>query len=387
MTRSVRGMNVLLCFVAAMVEGFDLQSAGVTAPRFSAVFHFDPGVLSWVFSANTFGLFLGAIIGGRLADRIGRRRVLIGSLAVFGVFSLATALSYDGGLFIAMRFLTGLGLGGAFPNFIALTAEASAPETAARRVTLLSAGMPLGGAVAAVLMVLAPAMDWRIVFWIGGFAPIGLAIVMLFALAESPVFRREDKANIRQALAGEGRLITSLLLWVGFFFTVLVLHLMLNWLPSLLVGKGFTRPEAIGAALAFTLGGAAGGVGLGLLDRRKGRRVVYILTWLGMAAGMAWLGLVPHDLTLAVVAAGFAGFCVTGGLFLLYGLAAERYPVQVRGTGVGFAVGVGRLGSVVGPLFAGVLLVAGQSAGTVMVALVPMILIALVAILPVLRKT
>ena len=386
--RKTQGHLFFLCFLAALIEGYDLQAAGVTAPKFAPQFHFDPAALAWVFSANTFGLFLGAIIGGRLADTAGRRLVLITSLAVFGAFSLATAVSPDGAVFIALRFLTGLGLGGALPNFIAMTAEATTPENAARRVTLVSSAMPMGGAIAAALMVLAPAMDWRIVFWIGGLAPLFLAAAMLAALPESPAFQRDrvDTVAIRQALAGEGRTRTTLLLWLAFFLNVLVLHLMLNWLPSLLVGKGFAKPEAVAVALAFTLGGAAGGLALGALARREGRLLTYILTWLGMAAGMAWLGLVQYNLTLAIAAGASAGFCVTGGLFLLYGLAAELYPAHLRGTGVGFAVGVGRLGSVAGPLFAGVLLVSGRTPGTVMLALVPMILIALAAVTPLVRR-
>ncbi len=375
--------------LAALTEGYDLQSAGLTAPKFAPLFHLDPAQLSWVFTANTIGLFIGAVIGGRVADTIGRRWVLIASMALFGVFSLATAVSPDSHILIIMRFLTGLGLGGALPNLIALTAESSPPDQAATRVTMLSAAMPGGGGSAAALLAFVPTLDWRIIFWLGGTAPIAIAVVMLFALAESPAFHdrpRDQKTRVLEALTGDGRTLTTALLWLTFFCTLMILYLLLNWLPLLLVGKGYAKPEAAMVALAFTAGGVLGSIGLGWLARRPKRWRLYVITWLGMAVSLAGLGLIGHQLPLGL----FAGFCVgvfvNGGLFLLYGLSAEPYPTALRGTGVGFAVGVGRLGSITGPLFAGWLLASGHDAGTVLLGAVPLIVIALVAVLPLSRS-
>lgn len=379
------GVTFALCFLAALAEGYDLQCAGLTAPKFAPVFHLDPAHLSWVFTANTIGLFLGAIAGGRIADGIGRRWLLTGSMAVFGLFSIASAMAPDSPALILMRFLTGLGLGGALPNIIALTAEASDPRTAATRVTMLSAAMPFGGGAAGGLLVAFPAIDWRVIFWVGGVAPLLTAAVMVFALPESPVFavrRDPEKVNILKALSEDSRALATVLLWVSFFCTLLVLYLLLNWLPSLLVGKGFAKTEAAMVAMIFTLGGGLGGLCLGPLARRSVRRWLFCLTWLGMAGGMVWLSLVGHDVMMASLAGLILGFFVIGGQFLLYGLSSELYPDRMRGTGVGFAVGVGRLGSVAGPLLAGGLLVAGKSSATVMQAVVPLILLALAAVLP-----
>ena len=374
MSRAAR--TFVLCVLAALAEGYDLQSAGVAAPRFAPLFHLDPAHLTWVFGGNTFGLFVGAIAGGRLADQFGRRGVLIASLAAFGAFSIATAFAPDASLLIAMRFLTGLGLGGALPNIIALTAEAGQDAHAARRVTLVSSGMPFGGAVAGLVMATWPGIGWQAIFWIGGLLPLVLAVVMIKALPESQTFVRQDRIDARQALWGEGRSLTTLLLWLAFFFTLLVLYLMLNWLPSLLVTRGFTRPQATLAALSFTLGGGIGGLIIGSMAGIRWRGWLCAVTWLGMAAGMAWLASVGHDVTQAYVAAFVAGLFVIGGQFLLYGLSAEPYPPELRATGVGFAVGVGRLGSIAGPLFAGVLLTSGGDPRTVLLGLVPMILVA-----------
>jgi len=375
--------------LAALVEGYDLQSAGLTAPKFAPLFHLDPAHLSWVFTANTLGLFIGAIAGGRVADHIGRRVVLIASMLVFGVFSVATAVSPDSEALIAMRLLTGLGLGGALPNLIALTAESSPPNLAAMRVTLLSAAMPGGGGIASALLAFIPSLDWRVIFWIGGFAPIAIGAVMWALLPESPTFTHRPpsrRGHILAALTADGRTVTTLRLWAAFFLTLMVLYLLLNWLPVLLVSKGYSKPEAAMVALSFTAGGVLGSIGIGWLARRPKRWRVYLATWLGMALSMGGLGLIGHDLPLGLLAGFGVGIFVNGGQFLLYGLCAEPYPAALRGTGVGFAVGVGRFGSIAGPLLAGALLAAGKDAGTVLIGVVPLILLALVAVLPLSRR-
>ena len=250
-----------LCFLAGLCEGYDMLVAGMTAPKFAPVFHLDPAHLGGVFSANTFGLFVGALIGGRLADRIGRRTVVIASLVVLGVFSIATAYAGTVDILLAMRFLAGLGIGGTLPNLLALTAESSRDTSAGMRVTMLGSAMPFGGGIVAVLLATRPDIAWQSVFWIGGVAPLAVAALILIALPESTVFREQqaagDKVNIAKALAGDRRLTASVLLWAGSFFTALALYMLINWLPSLLVAKGFAKPDASKISILLTLGGAA----------------------------------------------------------------------------------------------------------------------------------
>ena len=374
-----------LCFIAGLCEGYDLQSAGIAAPKFAPIFHLDPAHLGWVFSASTFGLFIGALVGGRLADRIGRRGVLIASMLIFGLFSIGTALVSDVNSLLLMRFLTGLGLGGAMPNLIALTAEAGKPERAAMRVTMLSSAMPFGGFLVGGLMVARPDIDWKSVFWIGGLAPIAVAALMLFALPESDAFRSNRALGIRvdipKALAGEKRLAPTLLMWTAAFFTSLALYLLINWLPSLLVSKGFLKTDASKIAMVLTLGGAASGFVFGALARTRQRSVLYLLTWLGMIVSVAGMAMVSHALPLACLAGFGIGFFLSGGGFLLYAFATELYPSAGRATGVGFLVGASRLGAVAGPLLAGILLTADRDARDVMLSLVPLIAIALIAAL------
>ncbi len=374
-----------LCFIAGLCEGYDLQSAGIAAPKFAPVFHLDPAHLGWVFSASTFGLFIGALVGGRLADRIGRRGVLIASMLVFGLFSIGTALVPDVNSLLLIRFLTGLGLGGAMPNLIALTAEAGKPERATMRVTMLSAAMPFGGFIVGGLMVAHPEIDWKSIFWIGGLAPIAVAALMVISLPESTAFQIDRalgiRADIPQALAGDKRMAPTLLMWTAAFFTSLALYLLINWLPSLLVSKGFLKTDASKIAMVLTLGGAASGFVFGALARFRLRGLLYLLTWLGMIVSVVGMALVSHTLPLACLAGFGIGFFLSGGGFLLYAFATELYPSAGRATGFGFLVGASRLGAVAGPLLAGILLTADRNAGDVMLSLVPLIAIALIAAL------
>lgn len=380
-----------LCFLAGLCEGYDMLVAGVTAPKFAPIFALNPGQLGWVFSASTLGLFIGALIGGRLADHVGRRAVVIGSLVLLGLFSIGTALVSDLGALLAMRFLTGIGLGGTLPNILALTNESSRPEQATMRVTMLGSAMPFGGALVGLLMVAAPDLDWRTVFWIGGLAPLAVAGLMVFSLPESQTFRKRQapgaSASVGVALAGDRRLAASLLIWTGSFFIALTLYMMINWLPLMLTGKGFQKPEVGAVIMMLTFGGAASGLVFGALTRLRRRGLLYVFTWMGMVASVAGMALAPHDLSLICAASFGIGFFVSGGQFLLYALSTELYPPQVRGTGVGFAVGIGRLGAVAGPLLAGGLLMANQNASAVMLAVAPLIFVSLAAALPLVRRS
>jgi AAHS family 3-hydroxyphenylpropionic acid transporter len=378
-----------LCVLAALADGFDLQATGITAIAFSGELGLSTGELSWIFAANSLGLFVGATVGGWLADRSGRRLVLIVSMFLFGVFSIVTALVTSGAWLAEIRFLTGVGLGAALANIIALVAECSEPGKRAAQVMLITASHPLGGAIPGALLTIFPALDWRAIFHVGGWWPLLLALVMVRWLPESPAFlaeRPKGPASARPpslsptaALFGQGRARATLLLWVGFFFCVLAMYLIINWLPSLLVSQDYSARQATLAALAFPLGGAIGTLVLGLLVARWSRRVVVTSAFAGIVVAVAALAAAPHDVALMLAASLAAGFFVIGSLFLLYGLSPTYYPASARGTGVGAAVAVGRLGSIAGPVFAGTLIVAGQPAAHVLMSIVPGVFLAFLA--------
>ncbi|WP_326523633.1 MFS transporter [Sphingomonas sp.] len=378
---TVKRRTIGLCFLAAILEGADIVSMGLAAPMVAREFGFGPGLIGLILTATIVGLMIGAAIGGRLGDRWGRKRTLVLSFVVLGIFALATTQAYDGPSFIAARALCGLGIGGAFPNLIAIAAEASPAERRATGIGLMFAGQPVGGTLLAIFVAMTTGMlDWRTIFVIAGVLPLLLAPVLMAALPESVAFKAArahgggQALPAGQALFGGDRTGITLLLWVCYGFTQVIVYLLNNWLPTLMVAKGFT-PQQAGIISAFENAGAAAGcVALGMLaDRGRLRSVLvttYAITAIGLWALGALQGLVP-----VVIAGIVVGFFAIGGQFLLYGLAPGFYPVLGRATGVGAAVSVGRLGAISGPLAAGALLAAGLSPALVLICAMPCALI------------
>jgi AAHS family 3-hydroxyphenylpropionic acid transporter len=372
-----------LCTAAAVLEGFDNQSIGVAAPRLIAEFGLSPARAGVIFSAATVGLFVGAAVGGRIADHVGRKPALCVSLWLFGMCSVLTASAGSvQSLFIA-RLLTGLGLGGAMPNFISLSSEAVMAERRISIVTRVMAGMPLGGALAG-LMALGAAWgwSWRSIFWMGGGAPILLGLLMWVYLPESrqPVERAQEHRappieSVASVLFGPGQALTTSFLWAGFFFTQLVLLLMLNWLPSLIIGLGFSRSQASVISVMFNVSGSVGAIFLGRLHAGARRRQWVVVTYVGMATALAAVSAVGARFAMVAAACALAGIFIIGAQLILFALAPLYYRTDVRGTGVGAAVAIGRLGSVVGPLFAGSVLARGGGSTGVLLAIVPFVVV------------
>jgi AAHS family 3-hydroxyphenylpropionic acid transporter len=369
-----------LCAGAALFEGFDNQSIGVAAPRLTLEFALSTVEKGLILSAAPFALFLGAAIGGRIADFLGHRRALIGSMLLFGMCSLFTAVAIGADSLLVARLLTGLGLGGALPNFIALSSDAAPPERRLSAVTIVMAGMPLGGAVAA-LTALGEGVgwSWRSIFLMGAAGPLLIALLMWRVVPQPvEVVPRETAlgvGSIRTVLFAAHRAPTTLFLWTAFFFTQLVLLLMLNWLPTLIVGLGFSRMQASWASIWFNLCGSAGAIGLARLHSGAQRRQWVVLTYAGMVLSLIAVPGAGGIFSLAALACGLAGVFIVGAQLILFALAPLYYERSRRGTGVGAAVAVGRLGSVVGPLFASVLIVGGATSATVLLGIIPFVII------------
>ena len=377
----------MFCAVAALLEGFDTQSMGVAAPKLVPEFALSATQASFIFSATTVGLFIGAAVGGRTADRLGRKQTLTLSMLLFGLCSLLTSLSVGPTTLFIARLLTGLGLGGAMPNFIALASEAAHSSSRLRSVTVVMAGMPFGGLLAG-LIALGGGLgwSWRVIFYVGGVAPVVLAALMWRFLPESrELTGRLDLADgpgarqpleaVTGVLFGPRQGLTTLELWGGFFFTQLVLLLMLNWLPSLFVGLGFSRAQASLASMCFNFSGACGSILLGQLHAGVRRRLWVVLTYTGMAVALIAVPSAGRSFPLAALAIGCAGVFIIGAQLILFALAPLYYAAAVRGTGVGAAVAIGRLGSVAGPLYAGALLASGGGSSTVLLGIVPFVAI------------
>ena len=314
-----------------------------------------------------------------LADRYGRKRILLGSVLLFGLFSIATALAWNYPTLLLARLLTGVGLGAALPNLIALTSEAAGPRFRGRAVSLMYCGVPIGAALAAALGFFGLAAAWQTVFWVGGIVPLLLVPLLMRWLPESQAFRRSAQGVPLRTLLAPGNAAASLLLWLCYFFTLLVVYMLINWLPMLLVGQGFSPSEAAGVMFVLQFGAACGTLLLGALMDKLSPLWMSLLIYIGMLASLLALG-TASSLTAMLFSGFVAGLFATGGQSVLYALAPLFYRTEIRATGVGTAVAIGRLGAMSGPLLAGKMLALGTGTVGVMAASAPGILLAGVAV-------
>jgi MFS transporter, AAHS family, 4-hydroxybenzoate transporter len=392
---------LLTCAAVLLLDGFDTTAIGFVAPSLAREWGLTKGALGPVFSAGLFGLMIGALTLGPLADRIGRKKIIIFSTLAFGIGTLVTSFVQDANTLLVIRFLTGLGLGGAMPNTIAVTSEFSPHRPRATMVMIMfcgfSAGAALGGLLAAALI---PQFGWRSVFVVGGVAPLLLVPILALRLPESVRFLAlTGRANERVAdllalvnpkaefplvtqfvvhepgLAGipmlhlfrDGRTLVTLLLWVVFFMSLLDLYFLTNWLPTVLNDLGASVSEAAVIGSMLQLGGVVGTFALGSVIDRFSFRALALVYFIAVFAVGA-IGQLGHSVVFVTMAIFAAGFCMVGGQIAANALAATFYPTSIRATGVGWALGIGRVGSIIGPLVGGMLLTMKWSAGTVFMA-------------------
>ncbi|HDR8937155.1 3-(3-hydroxy-phenyl)propionate transporter MhpT [Burkholderia vietnamiensis] len=387
-------ITIGLCLAVALLEGLDLQSTGIAAPRMAREFHLAVAQLGWAFGIGALGLLPGAALGGRLADRIGRKRVLMMSVALFGIFSIATTQVWDLQSLLVARFLTGLGLGAAMPNLIALCAEAAPPRQRSTAVGAMYCGMPFGAALAAVIGIVSPGAEgWRQIFYVGGIGPLLTLPLLALCLKESTQFAaasqgasRASKDGIVRALFSDGRAGTTIALWISYLGTLIVLYFLMNWLPSMVLSRGLTPVQASVVQMMFNIGGGIGAIVIAALSDRIGKRPVVVGMYAGIA--LALLALAGATGSVSMAWGGLlAGLFLVGTQSVLYALAGATYPTRVRGTGVGAAVAVGRMGSMIGPLIAGQLLALGQSASLLVISSIPLIVIAALGALTAVAKS
>lgn len=391
---------IFLCFLVVAIDGFDTAAIGFIAPALKAEWGATPAELAPLFAAGLFGLMAGAFVFGPLADRFGRKPVLTLTTIFFGLATLASAFAPDMQTLTALRFVTGLGLGGAMPASITLTAELCPEHRRSSLVTLMFCGFTIGSASAGLAASsIVAAFGWQGLLILGGAMPILLTPVLMALLPESPRYlasRNADPARISTILSRMapgadlrgasyvhpvkspgspvGQLFTdglglgTLLIWTGFFMSLLVFYLLSSWLPLLITTAGFSLENAslMGATLAA--GGTVGAIIIGrLMDRFEPHRVLataYLLAGgfvilLGNSVAQPWL------FVLAIFGAGFG---VAGAQVGINALAAGFYPTTSRATGVSWANAVGRTGSVLGSMLGGVLLSLGWDLGTVFAA-------------------
>jgi AAHS family 4-hydroxybenzoate transporter-like MFS transporter len=392
--KRLRVVVVLLCAAVATLDGFDLQSIALAAPAIAKDWGVGAASFGPVFGVGLFGSLVGAFLLGRLSDRFGRRRILLISVAMFAVCSLATPLVGSVGELVAIRFLTGVGLGGALPSAIALTSEYTPLRSRGAVVGLMFCGYPAGGVLAGVLSApLIPAFGWSVVFVIGGVLPLFLLPALWRSVPESAQFLTVtgDLVGLRGVLhrmrssvdAGqveaepapdrspvvrlftEGRAAGTLLLWATMVMALLLAFLLANWIPLVTSAAG---AGAAGSALAiatFNLGAIIGCLLLGrLADKLRPTLVIAAAFVLG-AAGIAALGYVGSQVGVLLLVTFVAGFGGIGAQMCMVSVCANFYETSLRATGIGSSMSVGRIGGISGPVLAGLLVGAGAGAAAV----------------------
>ena len=385
-----------LCMICLIMDGFDVQAMGYVAPAVLRDFGAPGPALGPVFSMANVGVLVGSLLFSMLADKIGRRPVIIGATLWFSVMTIATGFAQNLDQLLWLRFISGLGLGCIIPNATALVGEFSPKRS---RVTLtmgitvgFTAGAAVGGFVALWLI---PLFGWRSVFFVGGAVPLVIAVAMYFSLPESLQFLAVRRTRLDRLahwlkkldptiqvgpsteyvtnekprsgapvkyLFSEGRTTVTLLLWVIYFMNLLILYSLSNWIPTVFTGMGYSQNAALIAGTLLQVGGTLGAYGLAWAIARKGFLPVLVATFALATISVALIGQPGLTFNVVALVVFVAGWCIVGGQPGLNTLAATYYPTVARSTGVGAALGVGRLGAIIGPYAGGVLLAQQWSA-------------------------
>jgi MFS transporter, AAHS family, 4-hydroxybenzoate transporter len=379
-----------LCLLCLIMDGFDVQALGYVAPAIIREWGISGAALGPVFAAGNLGVLIGSIFFSMVADRVGRRPVLIGATFFFSLITILTATAASVEQLLLYRLIAGIGLGSIIPQATSLVGEFSPRRL---RVTLImaitvgfTAGAAFGGFVAAALI---PSYGWRSVFYFGGIVPFFIALAMIVRLPESLQFMalraekyraqlttwlrridpasRIDYARAEFVLAEEkrsggvpiahlfreGRGVATLLLWVVNFMNLLNLYSLASWLPTVVTGAGYPQQTAVLVGTILQVGGTVGTFGLAWLISRKGFIPMLAASFAIACVSIALIGQPGLSLTMLFVVVFVAGWCVVGSQPGLNALAASYYPTYVRSTGVGAGLGVGRAGAIVGPLIGG----------------------------------
>jgi AAHS family 4-hydroxybenzoate transporter-like MFS transporter len=373
--------------IVMFFEGYDMLVTSYAAPAIIKSWHLTNAYFGLVFGFGMFGYLLGGTLLGHLGDRFGRKKVIIGGTLLFGLFTLLTAYATSLTALFTLRFLAGIGIGASIPAAIALTVEYAPVHVKARIISLLflgyTLGATLGGFVAARLI---PVFGWPVVFLLGGIAPITLATIAAFTLPESLRFiaLRGDQPNQVRAILRKlthdltfddstdfvvaedkhqgfpvrhlftnGRAGMTVLLWVAFASSLLGHYFLTSWLPTILAGAAVPLTYAIISGALLQGGGGLGGLLLCWLSDKKG--ILYIALAYCVAAPLIILFPGARGSSLLILAF-LVGFFLVGGQIGLNSIAGTMYPTDIRSTGVGWALGIGRIGSILGPVLGGVLM-------------------------------
>jgi len=398
--QKLRGFSLCLiawCFVIVLIDGYDQVAAAYAAPTLIHAWHVKATDFGHVFGYGLLGVLVGSLLLGFMGDRIGRRLTIIYGVFWFGILTFVCSLATSLDQLTALRFLAGIGMGGVVPNTVALVSEYAPKARRATWITLMFSGFSIGaGGGGAIASWMLPRFGWPVLFQVGGVAAVAVAIVSLAVLPESVRFLIlkgrapeqiariasrlgaaarfggasvaagnqqavryvvDDEQRVRAtpfALFGNGLVRVTPLLWALFVLNSLALHFLQNWLPILFNMSALPPAQAAKAAMMFPVGGTVGALALCRCVDRYGVAVILLLALLGLPVCVS-LGM-PMPALWLYGASFMSGVCVIGSQFALYAVAGMLYPTMLRSAGVGSAIGVGKLGSVVGSVLGGVLL-------------------------------
>ena len=379
-----------LCTLVQICDGYDINSIGVAVPQLTHLWNLPGPAFTQAFLWSSIGIMVGALSAGPIGDRFGRKPVLLGSLTIFGLASIASGLAGSLLVLSVTRFFTGIGIGAAFPGAASLTGDYAPHRRRALMIMASFTGAPLGGFLCGQIAgVLLPSFGWPSVFFVGGVVPLIMVAVLAVWLPESPRFLA-TKANLspREAellkrleiapaqggdhgfdlargnpiamLFGPGYALQTVLLWIVFFCSLMNLFLFAYWLPEVLHLGGYTPAEAARASSYRDLGAILAVLYLGALIDRHGPERALALHY---AAGIIFIGAIalfvmPYLLLSVMIF--FAGMMITGSQTGANATAGKLYPARMRTSGIGWALGIGRLGGIAAPVLGGWLLTLGM---------------------------
>jgi AAHS family 4-hydroxybenzoate transporter-like MFS transporter len=380
---------VLLCALVQAFDGFDLGTIGMAAPSLSKAWGVAPPQFTIAFVMSSVGILVGALASGPLGDRLGRKPLLVWSTAFIGVFSVLSAFAWSVPTITAMRFLTGIGIGGAMPATVALTADYSPISRRGTLLMLMFCGNTIGGFLGGQLVAqILPIFGWQSIFLSGGLPPLILLPFLLLFLPESPRFlvaHRTDapatqailrqlnvsaqaaatklvdvaKGNPVQQLFTGGLAATTVLVWIVFFANLLNMYLFSYWMPTVLNLSGLKPEVAVFYASMFQLGGILSCLLLGPMIDRFGAPKVLACSFASGVIFVLTVGLGNLPAPFIAIPILGAGAAMIGSQLGANAMVAALYPARIRSTGVGWALGIGRLGGIAGPAIGGSLLAFG----------------------------
>jgi AAHS family 4-hydroxybenzoate transporter-like MFS transporter len=405
-----------ICFLIALMDGANVQIMGLSAPLMAVDLKLTPAQLGPLFAGSEFGFMIGALLLGPLADRIGRKTVLVACSWLFGLASLGTVAAPGFAALLTLRVVTGIGLGGAAPCLVSLATEYVARRYRGRVASLLWAAIPAGGVIAGLAAsVVIPQYGWKSMFYLSGIVPIVAAVLVLLFVPESVrllilsnapqqrierIIRRlapsrsygdtvryvthehQEKGLPVKHLFMDGRAPFTALLWLAFFLNFLALIATLAWTSTLLRSAAMPVADAATVIAWNNVGGTIGVAIAGAVMERLGTYRFLALIYTVGAIALALTGIcAPHTASVALCS-GLTGLFVGGGTSGLIAIATIAYPTAIRSTGVGWGLAAGRFGGASGPVVVGALVTAGFSvAQTFVVVAAPVLGAALVMLM------